>query len=197
MLYISFTYRRLCNRLFLLLFVLVAQQCCSWQRLVLQLHSLLMVKQHAHAILANDRLGLLHWSGAFQSQRCTKSVSSTSQSSRGAVRTLSTCTRMHACINKHWDMFRGICATEKQSADTDICSDWWMWIETHTKPLIFVYSIYLPTVPQRSLFLTPFSRSINSRWEISFCSSSIVSSLYMYVISHCEGINLLCLALNH
>lgn len=46
-----------------------------------------MVKQHAHAILVNDRLGLLHWSGSFQSQRSTKSISSTSQSSWGAVRT--------------------------------------------------------------------------------------------------------------
>lgn len=35
----------------------------------------------------NDRPGLLYWSGSFQSQRSTKSRSSTSQSSRGAVRT--------------------------------------------------------------------------------------------------------------
>lgn len=44
----------------LLLSVLVARQRCSWQGLVLQLHSLLMVKQRAHAMLTNDRLGLLH-----------------------------------------------------------------------------------------------------------------------------------------
>lgn len=79
---------------------LVAQQCCSWKSLMLELHSSLMVKKHAHAMLANDRLGLFHWSGAFQSQRHIKSTASTSQNNWGSVRTLSACTGMQTCINK-------------------------------------------------------------------------------------------------
>lgn len=135
-----------------------------------------MVKQHAHAMLANDRLGLLHWSGAFQSQRRTKSISSTSQRSWGAVRTLSTRTRMHTCINKHSDVLKRSRATEKVSAQTDFRGDWWMLTETHTKPRIFVYSIYLPTVPQRSLSLGYHSLGIG------FCSSSCnISTTFIYV----------------
>lgn len=134
-------------------------------------------------MLTNDRLGLLHWSGAFQSQRCTESISSASQSSWGAVRTPSTCRRMHACVNKHSDVLRQSCATEKVSVYTDFCGDGWTWTETHTKTHIFVYSIYLPTIPQRSVSLIALSRGVNLQvWIVFYSSSFITSNPYIYVI---------------
>lgn len=64
---------------------------------------------------------------------------------------------MNTCINKQSDVLKRSCAAEKASAYTDFRADERMWTETQTKPLIFVYSIYFPAVPQTFLFLMPLS----------------------------------------
>lgn len=142
-----------------------------------------MVKQHAHAMLANDRLGLLHRSGAFQSQRCTKSISSTSQRSWGAVRTLSPCTRMHTCINKHSDVLKRSCATEKVSAYIGFFPWWLMDVDWNTQSLRFFCLQHLSSNSSSKISLIPLSGGINFQLGITFCSSCIRSSPYIYCMS--------------
>lgn len=61
------------------------------------------------------------------------------------------------------------------SAYTAFRGDWWIWTETHTKPQIFDFSIYLPTVPLRSLFLIPLVRGIPAlNWFL------YISYIYIY-----------------
>lgn len=101
-------------------FALVAQRCCSWQcALLLQLRSSLMVKQHAHAMLSNDRLDLFHWSGAFESQWRAHTVR------RCAARQTFERARMHV----YQQSLKRTSATQRASACTDFCGDWWMQSE--------------------------------------------------------------------
>lgn len=159
-----------------------------------------MVKQHAHAMLTNDRLGLFHWSGAFQSQWRTKSISSTSQSSWGAARPTFKRARIHMySYNKHSESRQqGIFL-----AYTNCCGDWRVQTETHTKPQSYLYSNYPPTVLQTSLLLSElivqhhlqwFMMGYFSFWKQSYCGWRLISIKKHHVhlnhtsTSSCDGV---------
>ena len=125
-----------------------------------------MVKQHAHAMLANDRLGLLHCSGAFQSQRCTESTLSTSQSSAEVLWGHCLHTQECACVLTNTQMT----PCNRESVCLHRFSWWVMDVDRkHTQSFRFLFTAFhLPAGPQRSFCYNSWELSM-SRWASSYC----------------------------